>query len=169
VSKTADEGSDIDRECVYQLARACPVGLERDLRAISRVEGLFGMDPSGVYPRMDFDTRIGIAVRSKSSRVGPVRRKTRSYDPPFELATQAQVKRRKMTGGSTSGPSDRRRKGRACAAYRLSRGARFPRPAVVYRHHSASLPFLGSAPVRWRSVSLIVLLCLRGQTPWIRL
>jgi len=50
----------------------------RIFEQLSRVEGLLRLDPSGVYPKMDFDSRDRYRRAMKSSRVGPVRRKTRS-------------------------------------------------------------------------------------------
>jgi len=77
VSKTPDEGSDIDWNA-FTSCENSPCWMERIFEQLSRMERVLRLDPSGVYPRWISTRAIGIAVRLKSSRVGPVRRKTRS-------------------------------------------------------------------------------------------
>jgi cyclic beta-1,2-glucan synthetase len=136
---------------------------------LSRVERLLRLDPSGVYPKMDFDTRDRYrrAIEELARRSGQA--EDQVVQRAIELATQAAGKATEddrwiHVGTYLIG------EGRPELA-RLIRCHEAPRFRVlqwVYRHHSA-MYFLGLSFFSAVSVSLIVLLGLRGQTPWIRL
>ncbi len=136
---------------------------------LSRVERLLRLDPSGVYPKMDFDTRDRYrrAIEELARRSGQA--EDQVVQRAIELATQAAGKATEddrwiHVGTYLIG------EGRPELA-RLIRCHEAPRFRVlqwVYRHHSA-VYFLGLSLFSAVSVSLIVLLGLRGQTPWIRL
>ncbi|HET6454097.1 MAG TPA: glucoamylase family protein, partial [Armatimonadota bacterium] len=141
----------------------------RIFEQLSRVEGLLRLDPSGVYPKMDFDSRDRyrraieeLARRSGEAEDQVVRR-------AIELATQAASKatdddRWIHVGTYLIG------EGRPELA-RLIRCHEAPRFRVLqwlYRHHSA-VYFLGLSLFSAVFISLIVLFGLGGQAPLIRL
>jgi cyclic beta-1,2-glucan synthetase len=141
----------------------------RIFEQLSRVERLLRLDPAGVYPKMDFDTRDRYrrAIEELARRSGQA--EDQVVKRAIELATQA--------AGEATG-DDRwihvgiylMGEGRRELA-RLIRCHEAPRFRVlqwVYRHHSAAY-FLGLSLISAVSISLIVLLGLRGQTPGIRL
>jgi cyclic beta-1,2-glucan synthetase len=136
---------------------------------ISRVEQLLRMDPSGVYPRMDFDTRDRYrrTIEELARRSGQA--EERVAQRAIDLATRAAHK----------GAKDERRihvgtylvgEGRHELAQliRCREAPRFRVVQWVYRHHAA-VYFLGLGFFTAVFISLIVLLGMRGQTPVIRL
>ncbi|MGD0918537.1 MAG: glycosyl transferase, partial [Thermodesulfobacteriota bacterium] len=136
---------------------------------LSRVERLLRFDPSGVYSKMDFDTRDRYrrAIEELARRSGQA--EDQVAQRAIELSTQparetAEDDRWLHVGTYLMG------EGRPELA-RLLRCHEAPRFRVlqrVYRHHSA-VYFLGLSLLSAVSISLIVLLGLRGQTPGIRL
>jgi len=136
---------------------------------LSRVEQLLGLDPSGVYPKMDFDTRDRCRRAIEEIARGCGQAEEEVAQRAIELATQAaresaEDERWIHVGTYLIG------EGRRDLA-RLVRCHEAPRFRVlqwVYRHHSA-VYFLGLSFFSAVSISLIVLLGLRGQTPGIRL
>jgi cyclic beta-1,2-glucan synthetase len=141
----------------------------RIFEQLSRVEGLLRLDPSGVYPKMDFDTRDRYrrAIEELARRSGQP--EDQVAQRAIELAMQAT---REATGDDrrihvgTYLMGERRRE-----LVRLIPCHEAPRFRIlqwVYRHHSA-VYFLGLSLFSAVFISLIVLLGLRGQTPWIRL
>jgi cyclic beta-1,2-glucan synthetase len=71
---------------------------------LSRVEQLLRLDPSGVYPKMDFGTRDRIVGRLKSWPMGPVRRRKKSPNAPSRWPREPGMSLQRMRAGSTSGP-----------------------------------------------------------------
>ncbi|MGA2532307.1 MAG: glucoamylase family protein [Candidatus Aminicenantales bacterium] len=136
---------------------------------LSRVERLLRFDPSGVYSKMDFDTRDRYrrAIEELARRSGQA--EDQVAQRAINLATQAAVKateddRLIHVGTYLIG------EGRPELARLLSchEAPRFRVLQWVYRHHSA-VYFLGLSLFSALPISLIVLLGLRGQALWIRL
>jgi cyclic beta-1,2-glucan synthetase len=140
----------------------------RIFEQLSRVEGLLRLDPSGVYPKMDFDTRDRYrrAIEELARRSGQAEDQVVKH--AIELATQAAGKaaeddRRIHVGTYLMGEGRR-------VLTRLIRCHEAPRFRVlqwVYRHHSA-VYFLGLSLFSAVSIFLIVLLGLPRQTVGIR-
>jgi len=136
---------------------------------LSRVEQLLRSDPSGVYPKMDFDTRDRYrrAIEELARRSGQTEDQVAQC--AIELTAQAA---REATGNDRwiNVGTYLIGEGRRVLA-RLIRCDEAPRFRVlqwVYRHHSA-VYFLGLSFFSAVFISLIVLLGLRGQAPGIRL
>jgi len=140
----------------------------RIFEQLSRVEGLLRLDPSGVYPKMDFGTRDRYrrAIEELARRSGQAEDQVVKH--AIELATQAACKatkddRRIHVGTYLMGEGRR-------VLTRLIRCHEAPRSRVlqwVYRHHSA-VYFLGLSFFSAVSIFLIVLLGLPRQTAGIR-
>jgi cyclic beta-1,2-glucan synthetase len=136
---------------------------------LSRVERLLQLDPSGVYPKMDFDTRDRYrrAIEELARRSGQA--EDQIVQRTIELATQAAANAteddRWIHVGTYLMGEGRRELARLI---RCDEAPRFRVLQWVYRHHSA-LYFIGLSLFSAVCVSLIVLLGLRGQTPGIRL
>ena len=136
---------------------------------LSRVERLLRFDPSGVYSKMDFDTRDRYRRTIEELARGSGQAEDQVAQRTIELATQsareaAEDDRWIHVGTYLMG------EGR-CELARLLRCHEAPRFRVmqwVTRHHSA-VYFLGLSLFSAVSISLIVLPGLRGQTPGIRL
>jgi len=141
----------------------------RIFEQLSRVEGLLRLDPSGVYPKMDFDTRDRYrrAIEELARRSGQA--EDRVVQRAIEIATQAASKAteddRWIHVGTYVIGEGRRELARLI---RCHEALRFRVLQWVYRHHSA-VYFLGLSFFLAVFISLIVLLGLRGQTPGIRL
>ena len=85
-----DEGSDIDRECVYQLATARPAGLERYASSSSAGwSGCCGRIQPASIPRWISTRAIGIAGRLRSSHRGSGQAEDQVAQRAIELAAQA--------------------------------------------------------------------------------
>ncbi len=141
----------------------------RIFEQLSRVERLLRLDPSGVYPKMDFDTRDRYrrAIEELARRSGQA--EDQVAQRAIELATQAAREAteddRWIHVGTYLIGEGRRELARLI---RCREAPRFRVLQWVYRHHSA-VYFLGLSFFSAVFISLIVLLGLRGQTPGIRL
>ncbi len=136
---------------------------------LSRVEWWLRLDPSGVYPKMDFDTRDRYrrAIEELARRSGQAEDQVAQH--AIELAAQASREateddRRIHVGTYLIGEGRRE----LARLIRCPEGPRFRVLQWVYRHHSA-VYFLGLSFLSALFISLIVLLGLRGQTPGMRL
>jgi cyclic beta-1,2-glucan synthetase len=136
---------------------------------LSRVERLLRFDPSGVYSKMDFDTRDRYrrAIEELARRSGQAEDQVAQH--AIELATQAAGQAteddRWIHVGTYLIGEGRPKLARLIGCHEAPR---FRVLQWVYRHHSA-VYFLGLSLFSAVSISLIVLLGLRGQAPWIRL
>ena len=136
---------------------------------LSRVEWWLRLDPSGVYPKMDFDTRDRYrrAIEELARRSGQAEDQVAQH--AIELAAQASREAteddRWIHVGTYLIGEGRRELARLL---RCPEAPRFRVLQWVYRHHSA-VYFLGLSFFSAVFISLIVLLGLRGQTPGIRL
>ncbi|MGD0458927.1 MAG: glucoamylase family protein [Terriglobia bacterium] len=136
---------------------------------LSRVEWWLRLDPSGVYPKMDFDTRDRYrrAIEELARRSGQAEDQVAQH--AIELAAQASREAteddRWIHVGTYLIGEGRRELARLL---RCPEGPRFRVLHWVYRHHSA-VYFLGLSFLSALFISLIVLLGRRGQTPGIRL
>jgi cyclic beta-1,2-glucan synthetase len=136
---------------------------------LSRVEWWLRLDPSGVYPKMDFDTRDRYrrAIEELARRSGQAEDQVAQH--AIELAAQAAREatgddRRNHVGTYLIGEGRRE----LARLLRCPEGPRFRVLQWVYRHHSG-VYFLGLSFLSALFISLIVLLGRRGQTPGIRL
>jgi cyclic beta-1,2-glucan synthetase len=141
----------------------------RIFERLSRVELLLRLDPSGVYPKIDFDTRDRYrrAIEELARRSGQAEDQVAQH--AIELATQAareatEDDRRIHVGTYLIGEGRRE----LARLIRCHEAPRFRLLQWVYRHHSAAY-FLGLSFLSAVFISLIVLLGLRGQAPGIRL
>jgi cyclic beta-1,2-glucan synthetase len=141
----------------------------RIFEQLSRVERLLRLDPSSVYPKMDFDTRDRYrrAIEELARRSGQA--EDQVAQRVIELATQAAREATENDQWIHVGTyliGEGRRK--LARLIRCHEAPRFRVLQWVYRHHSA-VYFLGLSFFSAVFISLIVLLGLRGQTPGIRL
>ncbi|HEX7572248.1 MAG TPA: glucoamylase family protein, partial [Bacteroidota bacterium] len=136
---------------------------------LSRVERLLRFDPSGVYSKMDFDTRDRCrrAIEELARRSGQAEDQVaqRAIDLATRAAVQATEDDRWIHVGTYLIGEGRPELARLLSCHEAPR---FRVLQWVYRHHSA-VYFLGLSLFSAVSVSLIVLFGLRGQAPWIRL
>ncbi|MGA2611431.1 MAG: glycosyl transferase, partial [Terriglobia bacterium] len=136
---------------------------------LSRVEWWLRLDPSGVYPKMDFDTRDRYrrAIEELARRSGQAEDQVAQH--AIELAAQAAREATKddrwIHVGTYLIGEGRRELARLI---HCPEGPRFRALQWVYRHHSA-VYFLGLSFFFAVFISPIVLLGRRGQTPGIRL
>ena len=136
---------------------------------LSRVERLLRFDPSGVYSKMDFDTRDRYRRTIEELARGSGQAEDQVAQRAIELATQAaseaaKDERRLHVGTYLMGEGRRE----FARLIRCHEAPRFRVLQWIYRHHSA-VYFLGLSLFSAVSISLIVLPGLRGQTPGIRL
>ena len=136
---------------------------------LSRVERLLRLDPSGVYPKMDFGTRDRYRRAIEEFARGSGQAEEEVAQRAIELATQAvresaEDERWIHVGTYLIGEGRRE----LARLIRCREAPRFRALQWVYRHHSA-VYFLGIGFFSAVFISLIVLLGLRGQTPGIRL
>jgi len=136
---------------------------------LSRVERLLRLDPSGVYSKMDFDTRDRYRRTIEELARGSGQAEDQVAQRAIELATQAaseaaKDERRLHVGTYLMGEGRRE----FARLIRCHEAPRFRVLQWIYRHHSA-VYFLGLSLFSAVSISLIVLPGLRGQTPGIRL
>jgi cyclic beta-1,2-glucan synthetase len=137
----------------------------RMFEQLSRVEQLLRSDPSGVYPKMDFETRD----RYRRAVEELARRSAQAEDQiaqrAIELAAQAAGEATEDDRGIHVGTC-LIGEGRRELARRLGchEAPRFRVLQWVYRHHSA-VYFLGLGGFAAVFLSLIVRLGLRGETP----
>jgi len=136
---------------------------------LSRVERLLRFDPSGVYSKMDFDTRDRYRRTIEELARGSGQAEDQVAQRAIELATQAaseaaKDERRLHVGTYLMGEGRRE----LARLIRCHEAPRFRVLQWIYRHHSA-VYFLGLSLFSAVSISLIVLPGLRGQTPGIRL
>ena len=136
---------------------------------LSRVEHLLRLDPSGVYPKMDFDTRDRCRRAIEEIARGCGQAEEEVAQRAIELATQAaresaEDERWIHVGTYLIGEGRRD----LTRLIRRREALRFRALQWVYRHHSA-VYFLGIGFFSSVFISPIVLLGLRGQTPGIRL
>jgi cyclic beta-1,2-glucan synthetase len=136
---------------------------------LSRVERLLRLDPSGVYPKMDFGTRDRYRRAIEEFARGSGQAEEEVAQRAIELATQAvresaEDERWIHVGTYLIGEGRRE----LARLIRCREAPRFRALQWVYRHHSA-VYFLGIGFFSVVFISLIVLLGLRGQTPGIRL
>lgn len=136
---------------------------------LSRVEQLLRSDPSGVYPKMDFDTRDRYRRAIEEFARGSGQAEEEVAQRAIELATQAvrqsaEDERWIHVGTYLIGEGRRE----LTRLIRCRETVHFRTLQWVYRHHSA-VYFLGISFFSAVFISLIVLLGLRGQTPGIRL
>jgi cyclic beta-1,2-glucan synthetase len=136
---------------------------------LSRVERLLRLDPSGVYPKMDFDTRDRYRRAVEELARGSGQAEDQVAQRAIELATQAareaaEDERWIHVGTYLIGEG----RPELARLIRCREAPRFRALQWVYRHHSA-VYFLGLGFFSAVFISLIVLLGLRGQTPGIQL
>jgi len=136
---------------------------------LSRVEQLLRSDPSGVYPKMDFDTRDRYrrAIEELARRSGQTEDQVaqRAIELTAQATREATENDRWINVGTYLIGEGRRELARLI---RCDEAPRFRVLQWVYRHHSA-VYFLGLSFFSAVFISLIVLLGLRGQAPGIRL
>ena len=136
---------------------------------LSRVEQLLRSDPSGVYPKMDFDTRDRYrrAIEELARRSGQAEDQVaqRAIELTAQATREATENDRWIHVGTYLIGEGRRELARRIPCHEAPR---FRVLQWVYRHHSA-VYFLGLSFFSAVFISLIVLLGLRGQTPGIRL
>jgi cyclic beta-1,2-glucan synthetase len=141
----------------------------RIFEQLSRVERLLRLDPSGVYPKMDFDTRDRYrrAIEEIARRSGQAEEQVaqRAIELASQAARDATEDDRSIHVGTYLIGEGRRELARLI---RCHEGPRFRVLQWVYRQHSV-VYFLGLSFFSAVFISLIVLHGLRGQTPGIRL
>jgi cyclic beta-1,2-glucan synthetase len=136
---------------------------------VSRVEQSLRLDPSGVYPRMDFDTRDryrrAIEELARSSGQAEERVAQRAIDLATRAAHKGAKDERLIHVGTYLVGEGRRE---LAQHLRCREAPRFRAVQWIYRHHSAAY-FLGIGFFAAVFISPIVLLGMRGQTAGIRL
>jgi cyclic beta-1,2-glucan synthetase len=136
---------------------------------LSRVERLLRLDPSGVYPKMDFDTRDRYRRAIEGLARGSGQTEYQVAQRAIEMATQAVREsaedERWIHVGSYLIGEGRRKLARSI---RCPEAPRFRALQWVYRHYSA-VYFLGLSFFSAVFISLMVGLGLRGQPPRIQL
>ena len=133
---------------------------------LSRVERLLRLDPSGIYPRMDFDTRDRCRRVIEDLARGSGQPEDRVARQAIELASRtarepAADKRRSHVGTYLIGEGRQE----LAKLVRCREKLRFRLLQWVYRHHSA-VYFLGIGIFSAALITLVVLSGMRGQTPW---
>ncbi|MDQ7842063.1 MAG: glucoamylase family protein, partial [bacterium] len=141
----------------------------RIFEQLSRVERLLRLDPSGVYPKMDFDTRDryrrGIEDLARRSGQAEDQVARHAIELSMQAAREATEDDRRIHVGTYLMGEGRRELARLILCHEAPR---FRVLQWVYRHHSAAY-FLGLSFFSAVFISLIVLLGLHGQTPGVRL
>ena len=136
---------------------------------LSRVERLLRMDPSGIYPRMDFDTRdryrriIEELARGSGQTEDQVAR--RAIGLAARAAREAVKDERWIHVGTYLIGDGRRELAKLVGCHETPR---FHALHWIYRYHSL-VYFLGLGFFSAAFIALIILLGMRGQTPGIRL
>ena len=135
---------------------------------LSRVERLLRLDPSGVYPKMDFDTRDRYRRAIEGLARGSGQAEDQVAQRAIEMATQAvresaEDERWIHVGTYLIGEGRRE----LARSIRCPEAPRFRALQWVYRHHSA-VYFLGLSFFSAVFISLIVGFGLRGQPPGIQ-
>jgi cyclic beta-1,2-glucan synthetase len=136
---------------------------------LSRVERLLRLDPSGVYPRMDFDTRDRYrrSVEELARRSGQTEERVaqRVIELAARAAHEAAKDERRIHIGTYLIGEGRRELAQLIGC---REAFRFRAVQWVCRHHSA-VYFLWMGVFTVAFISLIVMLGLGGQAPGIRL